>query len=132
MKRILLLTFAATICTFATAQRLKLTDDALDKHVLEVNINGQAMAALELQAELNLTQEQYKLAMQLNQKRYEQIAEAEEVYQADNILRSKAIYSINLEADKSIGAILDPKQLRAFLELEGQRQLRLVSDNADE
>lgn len=132
MKRIILLALAASFCTFANAQRNKLKDDALDKMVLEVTIEGPAMAALDMQQELELTQEQYEQVVQLNQKRYDQISEAEELYKEDALQRSKSIYTINMEADKALGALLDPRQLRLYLELEGRHQMRYVSDNAEE
>lgn len=133
MKRIILLAFATCLCTFANAQLLKLNEDAfLDSKVLEVQLDGPAMAALELQNELNLTKAQYEQVVQLNQKRYEQILAAEETYKEDALQRSKTIYAINMEADKALGALLDPKQMHLYLELEGLKQMRFVSDNSEE
>lgn len=129
MKRILLLAFAIGMCTAANAQLIKINEDAfLDKKVLEVKVEGADMIAMDLQNELHLTKEQYEQVVQLNQKRFKQIEEAEKAQQ-DELLRSKTIYAINLETDKALGALLDPKQMRLYLELEN-RQARFVSDNA--
>ncbi|MEJ8801943.1 hypothetical protein [Pontibacter sp. H249] len=132
MRRIILLVLATGICTFANAQRLKLKEGALDKLVLQVSLEGPTLAAVELQKELDLTQEQYYQVMQLNQQRYEQIIKVEEVHKEDALVRSKSIYTINMEADKALSSVLDPRQLRLFLELEGRQDLRLVSEHAEE
>ena len=132
MKRILLVALAFSFCSFANAQRHKGKDDALDKRVLEVSVEGPAMATLDLQQELNLTPQQLEQVVQLNQKRYEQILAAEEQYKEDALLLSKSVYTINVETDKLLGALLDVRQLRLFLEMDGRQQLRFVSDNADE
>lgn len=132
MKRIILLVFATCWCTIASAQLLKLNEDAvLDSKVLEVQLDGPAMAALELQNELNLTKAQYEQVVLLNQMRYKQILAAEEAYREDALLRSKTIYAIHMETDKALGALLDPKQKRLYLELEGLQQMRFVSDNSE-
>ena len=129
---ILLVALAFSFCSFANAQRHKGKDDALDKRVLEVSVEGPAMATLDLQQELNLTPQQLEQVVQLNQKRYEQILAAEEQYKEDALLLSKSVYTINVETDKLLGALLDVRQLRLFLEMDGRQQLRFVSDNADE
>ncbi|MBC5991451.1 hypothetical protein [Pontibacter cellulosilyticus] len=130
MKRILLLAFAIGMCTTASAQLIKINEDAyLDKKVLEVKVEGADMIAMDLQNELNLSKEQYEQVVQLNQMRFKQIEEAEKTHQQDELLRSKTIYAINLETDKALGALLDPKQMRLYLEMES-KQTRFVSDNA--
>lgn len=132
MKKIILLFIAVAFSGAAQAQLQKYTDDALDKHVLAVALNGAEMASLELLTELELTAEQYEQVALLNTERYKKLEEAEQQYKDDALMRSKVFYSINLEADKQLSVLLAPNQLIRFVELEHGRQPHLVSDNADE
>ncbi|WP_299821570.1 hypothetical protein [uncultured Pontibacter sp.] len=132
MKRIILLVLTSTICTVASAQLHRGADDALDKHVLAITVEGPALAAMDLQRELNLSQEQYEQVMELNRKRFEQVYEAEQAYSNDAQLLSKTIYTINLETNKALSTMLDPMQQRLYMELEGNQQVQFISDNGEE
>ncbi|MBD1395983.1 hypothetical protein H9Q13_02300 [Pontibacter sp. JH31] len=52
----------------------------LDKQVLLVELTGPQMAMLEMQRELQLTDEQVRQLEKLNQNRYQYMAEAEYLY----------------------------------------------------
>lgn len=132
MKKHILSVFALLlIVTVSNAQRMKVTDEPLDKVVLSVNLNGATMANLELQKELKLDEEQFKQVQLLNEKRYQQIQEADLEFKDNAIQRSKAIYSINLEIDKALGLMLQPEQLRVYLELEGRENNRFATEQEE-
>ncbi len=132
MRKIILLVLACCIYTYSNAQRHTTKDDKLDKEVLRVTIGGDEMLTLEMQKELNLTHEQYEQVKIVNQFRYNQLIEAEEIYKDNDLQRSKTAYLINMEADKAMSALLDQKQLRIFLELENSSQGRLMSGKSEE
>ncbi|MFD2512598.1 hypothetical protein ACFSRY_01855 [Pontibacter locisalis] len=132
MKKHILSVFALLlIVTVSNAQRMKVTDEPLDKVVLSVNLNGATMANLELQKELKLDEEQFKQVQLLNEKRYQQIQEADLEFKDNAIQRSKAIYSINLEIDKALSLMLQPEQLRVYLELEGRENNRFATEQEE-
>ena len=133
MIRFILLAIASSLAFTANAQLLKLNSEAnLDKKVLEVNVEGPTLIALDLQKELNLTEAQYAQVVQLHEKRFQLIADAEAAHQADALMLSKIIYGINLEADKTLQTLLDPRQVRLLVDLEGRQHTRFVSDNSEE
>ncbi len=132
MRKIILLVLACCIYTYSNAQRHTTKDDKLDKEVLRVTIGGDEMLTLEMQKELNLTHEQYEQVKIVNQFRYNQLIEAEEIYKDNDLQRSKTAYLINMEADKAMSALLDQSQLRIFLELENSSQGRLMSGKSEE
>ena len=118
-----------SVVSISYAQRMKVTDEPLDEILLAVTLDGPAMATMELQKELNLNIDQVKQVQLLNKKRYEQIDEADQTFKGNAIQRSKAIYSIHMEADKALEQVLKPEQLRVFMELEGRQNTRLATED---
>lgn len=133
MIRFILLALAISLSFTANAQLLKLNSEAkLDNKVLEINVEGPSLIALDLQKELNLTEAQYAQVLELNKKRFQLITAAEAEYQSDAMMLSKIVYGINLEADKTLHTLLDPRQARLLIELEGRQHTRFVSENAED
>ncbi|WP_439882359.1 hypothetical protein ACSX1A_04165 [Pontibacter sp. MBLB2868] len=129
MKKIILLLFAVSLSTLSQAQRMKVTDEPLDTHVLAMNLDGPAMATKELLKELNLDEQQYRQVQLLNDKRYQQMEEADILYKDNAIQRSKAIYAINQEIDKAVTLMLKPEQMRLYLKLENRQSDRYASES---
>lgn len=114
--------------TCAQAQHLRVTDDALDKQVLTVTIEGAALLTFEMQQELGLNPEQQAKVGLLNTERYRQIQEMEQLYKEDALLRSKAIFGVHLKNDKALEEVLTQEQLLHYLALEGRATLPYVSE----
>lgn len=132
MKRLLLLSILFTFCaSIAYAQRLKETDDMLDKQVLAVSLSGPQMALLEMKRELNLTDDQLTQVEKLHEERYQRMVEAESQHtdQLDLQLQYK---SIQLKLDKILAEILTERQLMHYLELEGRQDIRLMTGKEEE
>ncbi|WP_347159047.1 hypothetical protein [Pontibacter chitinilyticus] len=128
MKKIILLTTVWLLGTLTYAQNLHVTDDSLDKQVLALSMDGPAMATLEMQQELQLTNQQLEQVTRLNQERYAQLQQAERSF-ADPVERAKQVRTIYLDSDKALHQVLTPAQLHQFLELEGRQNIHFVSEN---
>ncbi|WP_116543563.1 hypothetical protein [Pontibacter virosus] len=132
MKRIipLLIILGLTIST-TQAQRLKETDDELDKKVLAISLSGPQMAILEMKRELNLSEEQLMQIELLHEERYQLMSEAESK-QDDPLQLQRAYREIQVKHDKVMAGILDEKQLKHFLELEGRQHINLLTGKEEE
>jgi hypothetical protein len=132
MKRILLLLlFISLYAGTAQSQRLTEVDDHLDKRVLAMELNGSQMAVLELQRELNLSQEQLMQVELLNEERFQRMTEAE-LNAADPIERQRVFREIHVKLDKVMAGILTEGQLKHYLELEGRQHINFLSGKDDE
>ena len=132
MKRIIpiLLILALTIST-TQAQRLRETDDELDKKVLAINLNGPQMAIMEMKRELNLSEEQMVQVELLHEERFQRMSEAE-AKNEDPIKLQRTYRDIQIQLDKVMAGILNEKQLKHFLELEGRQHVNLLPGNEEE
>lgn len=110
------------------AQRLHPTDDALDVVVLSMELDGPAMASMEMKQELNLTEEQYNEVAQLNNARYIQLQQAEASFSNDPLSRSREFRSIQLKNDQNLRSVLTPKQLREYQRLENRLDAQLITE----
>jgi hypothetical protein len=131
MKKFLLVLTILGVGTVAHAQNLRETDDALDKVVLAMNLDGLAMANLEMKQELRLTEEQYTQIERVNEQRFLKMLEAEQQYAGNEILRSKTFRMINAESDQTLKEVLDAQQMKHFLEMEGRFNVQFVSENEE-
>ncbi|WP_299985743.1 hypothetical protein [uncultured Pontibacter sp.] len=132
MKRIIpiLIILGLTLST-AQAQRLKESDDDLDKKVLAINLTGPQMAILEMKRELNLSEEQLMQVELLHEERYQRMAEAE-MNLEDPLKLQRTYREIQIQLDKVMAGILTEKQLKQFLELEGRQHVNLLTGNEEE
>ncbi|MBF8962186.1 hypothetical protein I0P70_02915 [Pontibacter sp. FD36] len=132
MKRIIpiLIILGLTLST-AQAQRLKESDDDLDKKVLAINLTGPQMAILEMKRELNLSEEQLMQVELLHEERYQRMAEAE-MNLEDPLKLQRTYREIQIQLDKVLAGILTEKQLKQFLELEGRQHVNLLTGNEEE
>ena len=117
--------------TAGYAQHMSLTDDGLDEVVLAVDMDGPAMANLEMKQVLQLNTEQYSQVERLNEARYQKMLEAEQLYAQNEVLRSKTFRSIAIETDQTLKQVLDEQQMRRYLELEGRFNTQFVSENEE-
>ncbi|EJF08069.1 hypothetical protein [Pontibacter sp. BAB1700] len=132
MKRIIpiLIILGFTLNT-THAQRLKETDDDLDKKVLAISLTGPQMAILEMKRELNLSEEQLMQVELLHEERYQRMAEAE-MNLEDPLKLQRTYREIQIQLDKVMAGILTEKQLKQFLELEGRQHVNLLTGNEEE
>ena len=131
MKKNLLLLITLLLSTAGYAQHMSLTDDGLDEVVLAVDIDGPAMANLEMKQVLQLDPEQYSQVERLNEARYQKMLEAEQLYAQNEVQRSKTFRSIATETDQTLKLVLDEQQMRRYLELEGRFNTQFVSENEE-
>ena len=117
--------------TAGYAQHMSLTDDGLDEVVLAVDMDGPAMANLEMKQVLQLNTEQYSQVERLNEARYQKMLEAEQLYAQNEVLRSKTFRSIAIETDQTLKQVLDEQQMRRYLEMEGRFNTQFVSENEE-
>lgn len=132
MKRILpyLIILGLTTST-AQAQRLTETDDDLDKKVLAISLSGPQMAILEMKRELNLSEEQMMQVELLHEERYQLMSDAE-LKVNDPIELQRTYREIQLKTDKVMAGILNEKQLKQFLELEGRQYVNFLTGKEEE
>lgn len=132
MKRILpfLIILGLTTST-AQAQRLTETDDDLDKKVLAISLSGPQMAILEMKRELNLSEEQMMQVELLHEERYQLMSDAE-LKVNDPIELQRTYREIQLKTDKVMASILNEKQLKQFLELEGRQYVNFLTGKEEE
>lgn len=132
MKRIIpfLIILGLTVST-TQAQRLAETDDELDKKVLAISLSGPQMAILEMKRELNLSEKQLKQVELLHQERYQLMTEAE-LKQEDPIELQRTYREIQIQLDKVMAGILNDKQLKQFLELEGRQHVNMLTGKEEE
>lgn len=132
MKRIipLLIILGLTVST-TQAQRLKETDDELDKKVLAISLTGPQMAILEMKRELNLSEEQLMQVELLHEERFQRMSEAE-LNVEDPLELQQAYREIQIQLDKVMAGILNEKQLKHFLELEGRQYVNLLTGKEEE
>lgn len=131
MKKNLLLLITLLLGTAGYAQHMSLTDDGLDEVVLAVDMDGPAMANLEMKQVLQLDPEQYSQVERLNEARYQRMLEAEQLYAQNEVLRSKTFRSIAIETDQTLKQVLDEQQMRRYLEMEGRFNTQFVSENEE-
>lgn len=132
MKKLLLFGFLWFTYSAASAQHIRVTDDGLDLVVLSIDLDGPAMANLEMKQELDLTDEQYAQVELLNNSRYEQLQHAEASYAHDSMLRSKEVKDIHQRNDLSLRQVLSENQLKAYQQLEGRYLSQFISENEGE
>lgn len=132
MKNTLLILFFLALGTTGFAQGMKVTDDNLDKVVLAVELDGVGMANLEMKQELNLSEEQYAKVERANEQRFLKLAEAEQTYAPNDVLRSTSLRKIHVSSDQALKEVLNEQQLRKYLELEGRFHMQLISENEAE
>ncbi|GAB3533235.1 hypothetical protein GCM10027443_18400 [Pontibacter brevis] len=132
MKNTLLTLIFLAVGAVSFAQSVRITDDGLDKVVLATNLDGLAMANLEMKQELNLTEEQFSKVERVNEQRFLQMLEAEQVYTDNEVLRSNSLRRIHVVCDQILKEVLDEQQMRHFLELEGRFHMQLISENEGE
>ncbi|SIT81693.1 hypothetical protein [Pontibacter indicus] len=132
MKRILpfLIILGLTTST-AQAQRLTEKDDDLDKKVLAISLSGPQMAILEMKRELNLSEEQMMQVELLHEERYQLMSDAE-LKVNDPIELQRTYREIQLKTDKVMAGILNEKQLKQFLELEGRQYVNFLTGKEEE
>lgn len=131
MKKNLLLLITLLLGTAGYAQHMSLTDDGLDEVVLAIDMDGPAMANLEMKQVLQLDPEQYSQVERLNEARYQRMLEAEQLYAQNEVLRSKTFRSIAIETDQTLKQVLDEQQMRRYLEMEGRFNTQFVSENEE-
>lgn len=131
MKKNLLLLILLVTGSASYAQHMKVTDDNLDKIVLSIDLDGLAMANLEMKQELQLTSDQYSQVERLNEERFQRMLEAEQLYAQNDLLRSKTFRTIAVESDQTLKQVLDEQQMRRYLELEGRFNVQFVSENEE-
>jgi hypothetical protein len=113
------------------AQRLRDTDDHLDKQVLAVAVTGPQMALMEMERELKLTKEQLAQVEQLNENRFQLMMEAEAATE-DPMKLQRQYRDIQVKLDKVLANILTESQLKHYLELEGRQNIQFLSGKEDE
>ncbi|WP_266205223.1 hypothetical protein [Pontibacter kalidii] len=131
MKKSLLILVMVLIGSASYAQRLHTTDDGLDLVVLSMELDGAAMASMEMKQELSLTEEQFDQVAQLNNSRYQQLQQAEASFSNDPLSRSREFRNIQLKNDLSLKSMLTPKQLRDYQRLEGRLDMQLITENEE-
>ncbi|OKL39569.1 hypothetical protein [Pontibacter flavimaris] len=131
MKKSLLVLVMMLIGSASYAQGLHPTDEGLDLVVLSMELDGAAMASMEMKQELSLTEEQFDQVAQLNNSRYQQLQQAESSFTNDSFSRSKEFRSIQLENDRNLKSVLTPRQLREYQRLEGRLNLQLLTENEE-
>lgn len=132
MKKALLVVMLLAVGTLSYAQGLSVTDDGLDKVVLALQLDGLAMANLEMKQELNLTEDQYSQVERINEQRFHKMSEAEGEYRSNEILLSNSIRKIHVLCDQTLRQVLDDQQMSHFLEMEGRFHMQLVTENEGE
>lgn len=128
MKKLLLTLMISFLVTGSYAQRLKSADDALDRKVLEVQVEGASLATLEMEKELKLNLEQQRKVELLNKVLYEQLLTAKEKFGNNMLQQASTIRSIQLRNDKALKLILTEEQLKKYLELEGREHSTHLSE----
>ncbi|MEJ8755427.1 hypothetical protein WG947_00345 [Pontibacter sp. H259] len=113
------------ITTAGFSQRITRGDDSLDKKVLAVDVAGPALLTLEMVRELNLTEPQQKEVEELNQQRYQQLMQTDQVAQVSRDMVQQKVHQQN---DKALKTILSPEQLKRFLELEGRQHAEHLTE----
>ncbi|WP_299761862.1 hypothetical protein [uncultured Pontibacter sp.] len=131
MKRYLLVLVLTLIGAASQAQGLGATDDGLDLVVLSMDLDGPAMASMEMKQELSLTEEQLRQVAQLNMSRYQQLQRAEANFTNDLLSRSREFRNIQFDNDQNLKGILSPQQLRSYQKLEGRLDLHLITENEE-
>lgn len=131
MKKYLLVLVLTLIGAASQAQGLGATDDGLDLVVLSMDLDGPAMASMEMKQELSLTEEQFKQVAQLNMSRYQQLQRAEANFTNDLLSRSREFRNIQFDNDQNLKGILSPQQLRSYQKLEGRLDLHLITENEE-
>ena len=128
MKKLLLVGALCLCFTGSFAQRIKNSDDALDKKVLAVDVEGARMATLEMQKELSLDEQQQQEVELLNEALHQQLLTVKEKFSNDYQKQASTIRTLHLENDKALMRILSEQQLRKYLELEGRQHAYHISE----
>jgi hypothetical protein len=131
MKKLFFIVIIGSLSTSSFAQRLKSSDDALDKKVLSVQVEGASLATLEMEKELELDYLQQKQVEILNKALYQQLLTVGEKFSEDNLKQARTKRSIQLENDKALKRILTEQQLKKYLELEGRQHATHLSELDD-
>lgn len=128
MKKMLLLGIICLMAEVGFSQNKYRPDEKLDNLVLAVNLVGPELVTRELYLELDLNEKQCQQVQEINQVRYQEIMDAEETYKLDPVLLSRVTRNINFEKDKAITKLLSKNQVQAFVELDEQRSMILLSE----
>ncbi|TPE42531.1 hypothetical protein [Pontibacter mangrovi] len=131
MKKHVLLLAMMLLGATTFAQRTHKADDGLDAVVLSVELDGPAMASMEMKRELNLSEEQYVVVAQLNESRYAQLREAEQSFAANPAQRTQEFRHIHLKTDENLKNVLTPEQLQNYQALEGHTHLHLITEKGE-
>lgn len=89
------------------------------------------MAILEMKRELNLSEEQMMQVELLHEERYQLMSDAE-LKVNDPIELQRTYREIQLKTDKVMAGILNEKQLKQFLELEGRQYVNFLTGKEEE
>ena len=129
MKKYILLILLVVFGSASYAQRLSLNEDELDLAVLSMNLDGPAMASLEMKQELNLTDAQFAQVQKLNAERFAQLENAETSNLNSYGAKNKKFRTINLQNDRGLETVLTEQQLKQYRELEGRFNMQFLSEH---
>ena len=131
MKKSLLILVMVLMGTAGYAQRLGSADDGLDIVVLSMELDGPAMASMEMKQELSLTEEQYLKVDKLNKSRYQQLQQVETNFSHDALSRAREFRSVQRQNDENLRSVLTAQQLLKFQKLEGRLDAQLITEHED-
>lgn len=131
MKKSLLILVMVLIGSASYAQRSNSSDDALDLVVLSMELDGPAMASVEMKQELNLTEKQFNEVTKLNQSRYQELQQSETSFSKNPVSRSNEFRNIQLKNDENLKGVLSAKQLREYQKLEGRLDSQLITEHGE-
>lgn len=117
--------------TASYAQRSSSADDALDLVVLSMELDGPAMASMEMKQELGLTEEQYHTVDRLNKSRYQQLQQVEANFTHDALARSREFRSVQRQNDENLRSVLTAQQLLKYQKLEGRLDAHLITEHEE-
>ncbi|GAB3815567.1 hypothetical protein GCM10028895_09830 [Pontibacter rugosus] len=129
MKKYILIVLLLVFGSASYAQRLSLNEDELDLVVLSMNLDGPAMASLEMKQELNLTDAQFAQVQKLNAERFAQLENAEASNLNSYGAKNKKFRTINLQNDRGLETVLTEQQLKQYRELEGRFNMQFLSEH---
>ncbi|MFD1188620.1 hypothetical protein, partial [Pontibacter rugosus] len=128
-KKYILIVLLLVFGSASYAQRLSLNEDELDLVVLSMNLDGPAMASLEMKQELNLTDAQFAQVQKLNAERFAQLENAEASNLNSYGAKNKKFRTINLQNDRGLETVLTEQQLKQYRELEGRFNMQFLSEH---
>ncbi|WP_139217744.1 hypothetical protein [Pontibacter chinhatensis] len=131
MKKSLLILVMVLMGTAGYAQRLGSADDGLDIVVLSMELDGPAMASMEMKQELSLTEEQYLMVDKLNKSRYQQLQQVEASFAHDALSRAREFRSVQRQNDENLRSVLTAQQLLKYQKLEGRLDAHLITEHEE-